>query len=384
MTISECPTVQRSLNAIVQALVIEYGPRVGKYLYEQILRDKSKNIAFLKAMDEGLGVDEAARKIFGNQLDLLIEEANRPRKLQYKGLNAEYQRMDVDDRLDRKQKIELLEAELALNLETLEPDTMQSEEILNKARMIFDEWVKHYQEALSPAQSQREQLKDLRKILDSDVTTAADVFRYLKPVFGAASALTLIYVAMLATATGLGVWASITIFLGGIPGMQVIGFTSLAVLLAYLALIRVKPEDKIQTTIDGVYHLLADETEREQRLKELDKYLRANKDKAMLTAIILKHMIMIDEKEDEQEKTVFLDFFRDNYAMPDEEARKLYDAALKLEYPDEFLANMRAELSETDVMEVMKALKAIAVADGAHHPKEAKLILEVERQLGVQ
>jgi hypothetical protein len=250
-----------AVEVILTSLVTEYGSKVGRFIWDKINSDESKKQKFIEGLDNKLGISDILKQIFGNEVNELLQKAKKTKKIQFTSNFNSYISLNIkdDDSLDTK--INLLKAELAENLERLNQNNDENKDIMNDARMIFDNWSKKYVTTLNPTDEQIEQLAKLREILQHDNMTAKDIFKRLQPIFGLGGALSTIYIVMLATGAGLGIFAQMGIFLSGIPVAQIGGFIVISAILGYLALIKITDEDKIQIVINGIYKVLDGTTE---------------------------------------------------------------------------------------------------------------------------
>lgn len=386
-----------TLVATLIPLVKEYGPKVGRIINEKLHKDENHVKQFLKNINNGLGVTEILKKIFGHKLESIISDAQKAKKVEYETKFTDYISLPIDGELSKAIRNDLLKAELAENLERLS-DT-ESDEKINQARMIVNQWIRRFIEIRYPDgnidQQTLSKIESLGDVLKPGKINARAIYKHLKPFFGVGSVLSLIYAGMLATATGLGIWASITTFLGGIPIAQVGSVVILSVLLAYLALIPINNETKIQIVINGLYGIIDGEiedyidkirndyskAEDEILLEKLEQKLSINvtsTENITLIITLLKHMILIDGDEHDLEMSCLNTYLSGQFSLDKNEIKTFYDLAPSIEDIESFIANLKGyiTLEERDIL--MKILKDLSIADKRIDNKEVILLKKIE------
>jgi len=258
---------------ILVNLVLKYGPMIGRFLWDKVNADQDNRIEILKEFNKKRGIEETLFKIYGSMFSQMLKEAKETKRLNFQSRITEYIDLQINKNLSFEQKIDLLKVELAENLERLEQNN--PDEMINNAKTIFAKWSKKYAKVLNPSDEDIKKLADYSKILTNDKMTGKDLFKYLKPILGVTSALSLIFAAMLWAGIGMGVLYQVSIFLLGVPVVQIGSAVIVASITGYLALIPINDKFKIQVVIDGIYNILDDSN---QNLEFILKEIRDNAD----------------------------------------------------------------------------------------------------------
>ena len=386
------PVTVTMVATTVASLAKEYGPKVGRFIGDQINKDKDKTKVFLSDIAAGLGASDSLKKIFGDELPKLLEKAKKAKKIQYESNCNQYIALDIDKNLSIDKQNDLLKAELAENLERL--NASNTDEQINNARMITNQWMRKFVQVKNPDNNTIQKLKALEEILKPGKTNGKDIFKKLKPLFGFASVLSLIAAAILATGAGMGAFVAINYFLMGVPFGQVLGAIGLAGIMAYLALVPVKDEAKIQIVINGMYGIIDENIEDisdilkrenlkqkdEDLLKELQKKLESqcvsNSEIIMIIAL-LKHMVLVDGHENDAEVYILKEYLKIHIGMNDDEVKSMYENAPEIEDINSLISDLKEHLSIEDKEKLLTTLKEIAVADKKLDPREVSLLKEI-------
>ncbi|MCX6075848.1 MAG: hypothetical protein NTW78_03075 [Campylobacterales bacterium] len=382
------------IATILGPLAVEYGPKMARYLSDKISADSQRKETFAQGMVEGVGLPEILKKIFGEKLQDLLTEAKHVKKMKYESHFRHYISLKIDENLADYMKNDLLKAELAENLERLSTEDLERVEMINRSRSILNKWMKKFVEIKNPDEEALKKLQVLEDILNSKKMTAKDVFKKLKPLFGASGVLTLIYTAMLASGAGMGIFYSIGIWFSGVPIGQIFTLTSTMLLLAYLALVPINDESKIQIIINGIYGIIdgniedfaeiikkekqiyQDENKQKDLMDELNKKIYKNETNSEMLILIIslfKYTILIDAKEHHAEKEVIVNFLKNEYALTNEEVDYYYEIAPNIEDIEDFLKELSELLSKKDSNNIINVIKRIIIADEDIHHTEVEL-----------
>lgn len=379
---------------LLGSLVKEYGPKVGRVLNEQLQKNQTNLKQVLKDMGEGMGVTDALKNVFKDKFETMIADAQKTKKLQYETGWNQYISLDIDKNLPTSFQNDLLKAELAENLERL--DLKESNEVMNNARSIVNQWLKKYVQVKNPDHETLKKIQELSEILIPGKTNGKDLFKKLKPLFGLTAFLSLLGAAVLATGAGMGVFVSINLWLMGIPFGQVFGAISLAAILGYLALVPVKEETKIQLVINGIYSIVDDKiedfskfmeeqnlnNEQEKLFKDLEKRLETknfSNAELMMVMALLKHMVLVDGNEHNAEVNVINEYFKEQFTMNDEEIKNLYAIVPEIENVESFVSELKEQLSNEEIESFLSILRHIVVADKKIDPNEVTLLKEITK-----
>lgn len=395
------PMTMTAIATTVAGLVKEYGPTAGRYLGDKINSDENKRQAFFEGIARNESIKAIVERIFADKFDSIMQEAKKIRKIRYESNSTKYISLPIDKSLSKNEINDLLKAELSENLERLEIEITDKVEFMNKASLIVTTWMKKFVELKNPDEQTIKKLKVFQELLKSGKITAKDVLVMLKPLIGLGSALTLIYTAMLVTATGLGVWTTFMTFLWGIPVANVFGLASIGIIFGYLALIPVNETSKVQVVINGLYGIIDDNIEdfaelikkekeniqiqgkENELLSELEKKLLQKKPNEELAIIItlLKHVILVDGSEHSEEKNVLVNFLKDTYSLSEDEIMNSYTSVQSIENIDEFLKDILIILDDSEKEKLKNIVKKIIVADGKIDEKEIAILKSLEKNL---
>ena len=379
---------------LLGSLVKEYGPKVGRVLNEQLQKNQTNLKQILKDLGEGMGVTDALKNVFKDKFETMIADAQKTKKLQYETGWTQYISLDIDKNLPTSFQNDLLKAELAENLERL--DLKESNEVMNNARSIVNQWLKKYVQIKNPDHETLKKIQGLSEILRPGKTNGKDLFKKLKPLFGLTSFLSLLGAAVLATGAGMGVFVSISLWLTGMPFGQVLGAIGLAAISGYLALVPVKEDTKIQLVINGIYSIIDDKiedfskfmeeqnlnNEQEKLFKDLQKRLETknfSNTELMMVMTLLKHMVLIDGNEHNAEVNVINEYFKEQFTMNDEEIKNLYAIVPEIENVESFVSELKEQLSNEEIESFLSILRHIVVADKKIDPNEVTLLKEITK-----
>lgn len=408
------------ISVLLGTLAMELGPKAARFIGDKLNSKEEQRDQYLKYINEGLGVTESLKKIYGDQLDEFLKEAKKNKKIQYESVCKDYISIEINRDLPIDKINNLLKIELAENLERLNIIDNQND-MMNEARGIVNKWLQKYVSVKHIEDDEKKKIKELMSILKSGKKTAKDVFKQLRPLFGASSALTIIYAGMLATGTAVGFWAGVAAYFNIIPVAQVFGLAGLAILLTYLAVIPIKEEDKIQLVINGIYGLIDNNIEdfsdvikrkefdktkmdnntdsfetkekntnfdqsgnKNNLLDELDKKIKEETidvNNLLLIISLLKYTILIDNNGHLEERKVFVKFMKDNYNLTEKKIMKYYKLAPVIEDIEDFLQELSELLSQDEIKALLLAVKEIIIADGEIHEEEVKLMKTIDKYL---
>jgi hypothetical protein len=242
---------------VLKLLAGELGAPVARKVLDSLGRGKPSTEKLDKAaqsMRDGMGAISALRESFGDDLLRAITDAvERSSGWTQEAGVTDYIRLPTAGR----SAFPVLREELNVNLERVAKASGSKQDTKNYFLGVLSVWKDRYGELLGHDQDSKQTFAAIAELLSGGKKSFKDAFRLLSGTgLGTVGALLVIKAVLVATSTGVGVVAMITVFLAGVPFGQVIALTVGATLLGALSWIALTSENAMSTAIAAAYKLL--------------------------------------------------------------------------------------------------------------------------------
>jgi len=380
------------VSIFVQVFGSSFGLKLCRVLSGAVHREDFVKI--LEKLSKNVPLEEALRTVLGDKYEQVIAKAKNANDFVYESDGESYHKVTIDEYLGYEEKLDLLRTEFNLNISAVQSKDEENQ-VQSHAMTIVRKWVKSYENTIQfETPEEKDRLLSLTKVLDPSTKTFKDIYKVLKPLWGVASALSLIYAVLLFLGIGMGILANISIFLVGVPGGQIVSLLLLSTILASLATIRVGSSSKVQTVIHAVYEFLnekegclaADKIKQEKML-ELEKLLECEDfegdfDEQSLVGVvgILKYFVALDENVNKEELKVCHDFIKKEYLLDQVELTRLWKDTPPIDSLNS-VAAIGEILNSNQKTKIFEVLKEVVVADGLIDEREKRFIKEVKSVL---
>lgn len=248
-------------TAILALLTKEIGFPIAKKILANLPVGNSSNEKFRKVIDatnNGKAALDAIRDIFGADFDAALSKATDAGKggWSYEAGRNEYIKLEVVG--DRKAIIDLLRKELNINLDRICAIANRDKTAVNNYfRGLFSEWMDRYKELIGQDSDAQSTFESIDKLLDGSNRTFKDAYKLIAQTgTGSVGALLIINGVMIATSTGVGVWASFHTWAMGVPVLQVWALVASGALLLALSRYTFRDAHAMTTCVKLAYKLL--------------------------------------------------------------------------------------------------------------------------------
>jgi hypothetical protein len=203
---------------------------------------------------------DSLSKAFGPYFKLAMDEALRTEDapLEFEAGQDQYVRFDVGDGGTRE-KLSILRNEINSNLERIISTGKRSEPqaFHNQFKGMVARWKQRYGELCGQDSDSEKTFKLIGDLLEGDRRTIGTVARMAQRALGVpGGALFLVYAAMLATGSGMGLIYGIVIWLGGIPVVKVFAWTVGGIVLIFVSRKEFTPANAYSMVVKLAYRLI--------------------------------------------------------------------------------------------------------------------------------
>ena len=204
---------------------------------------------------KGVGIIEALRQCFGSEFVSAFSALRSGSPYDYESGVSEYIRLESSAYLDFS-SLDLLRDELNINLERIMVLGGGGRDLENNFRGAFSVWMRRYDEIIGSDAASESAFSAIRKLLDGTERSFAEAFKMLQKGFGLSAAVLAVMAGLVATGTGVGLVATINMWLFGTPWTAVLGLFSSAAFMFALSRIKVSQTSSMTMAIKLAYQLL--------------------------------------------------------------------------------------------------------------------------------
>lgn len=240
----------------------QYGPVVAKSIVAALSKSKNAGDRLAQVaplIEAGTTAIDAFKRIFGQDFDAALTEALKAPRVDwsYEAGRTDYIRVDVFDGEVRSVD-QTLRDELNINLDRLARlYGGKGAEVQNYFRGVFREWMNRYRSIIVESDDSRKTFETIESLLDGHRKSFADGFKLLQQAgLGTLGALLVIQAGLVATSTGVGLFAVISTWLLGIPVVQVGALAVGGVVLFALSRVKLSASNAMSMSVATAYKLL--------------------------------------------------------------------------------------------------------------------------------
>lgn len=261
------------MSTVLSLLGQSIGPTVAKAVLDRLRSVRgvdSKLQRVLEATEKGVSIIQALRGEFGDHyLKALAESMGKKSapRWSYEAGTRDYIGLDLPSQ-DQIGAIGILRDELNINLDRLSVhfESGSNEKLRNHFRGMFSVWQERYTHVFGESKDDVSIFQAIDDLLGGDKRTFKDVLEILsRTSLGGVGALMVISGVLLSMGIGAGILAKISIFLVGIPWVNVGVLVIPGVILVALAKYNFNDKHAMTTCISMAYKLL------ERRHKKIAK-----------------------------------------------------------------------------------------------------------------
>ena len=246
------------VSPLLALLIKEVGQPVAQKMWGVLSGSEHSNQLYkaAAAVQKGVPALQALHEAFGKTYFKIVNDAMSygSNSFTYQAGTSDY----IPVNLEGKSNIEMLRVELNTNLERIIKSGSNTE-TLNYFKGVLKVWESRFKNILDLNDEEKKAFKSIDQFLDGDKRTPKQIFQILRQTTTATVGLLLLGQSIFLTmGVGVGVVAQSSIFIFGIPGVQIASFALLGSILLVSAFIQLKEKHVMSICVSLAYKLLDD------------------------------------------------------------------------------------------------------------------------------